>query len=705
MSTKYSRRNVLLGAVYAPQWTEDEISRIPASQADIGAVLYPRTAAEIAASVTPTDYGYEFGHIRRYGAVGDGATDDRTAMQAAIAAASGSNLVINNGAYKLNSKAGGNCAPNFIGANKYNSAITSGTFADYVLEFGDGSSVLAQTGRIFNLRLVGNKNNLGIVYLNTSCHLWLLDNLYFAASPCPAIIIESSWDSNYSNIDIIGCCGTSGEPATAASLIIKGDSNNLYFRGMRIERGLRGSIYNEGQAVHFVTGKIDHGFVANQVKAAVTNTSAGLLYLDDFQIVGVSGDQYNIDNAGALILGSVLLLGATGADAHIRDRRTWSVAGSTAASIGPFIPLMKLGNSVFTRTYATWNDTTDAVLYSKIANQRATAKFSVTADNGAVSGNRSVTVNLAMATNDLYNGMYLVHNADGYLASSRRKILVSLSTGKLILKGAAAVTVDADYSIEYAGNHSTPNLTADNITIDNGMTLFTKVATGCTLTGPFTYQTAAGANYGTTTAKLTGVSSGTDLTGLFLVDEVTGEPFYIQFGMSGTTIGVPYDRSTHLSASRTYTVMAGYYAGVKQEGSNYAWDFCGRRHSYRIKALEDAGFDINNVPLWGFTEQPVTTIYSASMTVDARLGDDFKITATNGTAFTINTPIDPSYGQKITISIFNTSGGALGAVTWGGGYKLATWTSPATGFMRAITFIYDGSAWRELNRTAADVPN
>lgn len=43
---------------------------------DIGLVLYPRTAGEIAASVTPTNYQYAPGDIRRYGAVLDGATDD-----------------------------------------------------------------------------------------------------------------------------------------------------------------------------------------------------------------------------------------------------------------------------------------------------------------------------------------------------------------------------------------------------------------------------------------------------------------------------------------------------------------------------------------------------------------------------------------------------------------------------------------------------
>lgn len=41
---------------------------------------YARTAAEIAASVTPTNFSYPPGDVRRYGAVGNGVTDDTTAL-------------------------------------------------------------------------------------------------------------------------------------------------------------------------------------------------------------------------------------------------------------------------------------------------------------------------------------------------------------------------------------------------------------------------------------------------------------------------------------------------------------------------------------------------------------------------------------------------------------------------------------------------
>lgn len=46
------------------------------TQAQLGAILYPRTAAEIAAGVTPTNYFYPPKDIRRYGAAIDNSTND-----------------------------------------------------------------------------------------------------------------------------------------------------------------------------------------------------------------------------------------------------------------------------------------------------------------------------------------------------------------------------------------------------------------------------------------------------------------------------------------------------------------------------------------------------------------------------------------------------------------------------------------------------
>ena len=56
----------------------------PLTQETIGTYLYPETAAETAAAVTIVASYYPPGDVRRYGAVGDGATDDSTAIQSAL---------------------------------------------------------------------------------------------------------------------------------------------------------------------------------------------------------------------------------------------------------------------------------------------------------------------------------------------------------------------------------------------------------------------------------------------------------------------------------------------------------------------------------------------------------------------------------------------------------------------------------------------
>ncbi len=102
-----------------------------------------------------------------------------------------------------------------------------------------------------------------------------------------------------------------------------------------------------------------------------------------------------------------------------------------------------------------------------------------------------------------------------------------------------------------------------------------------------------------------------------------------------------------------------------------------------------------------------TLTYSASMTPDG-LSNFYDITANNGTAFTINVPTAANVGdgEEIAFRIANNSGGALGAVTFAAGYKLAgAWVSPATGNNRTIRFEFNGSNWYECSRTAADTPN
>jgi len=142
-----------------------------------------------------------------------------------------------------------------------------------------------------------------------------------------------------------------------------------------------------------------------------------------------------------------------------------------------------------------------------------------------------------------------------------------------------------------------------------------------------------------------------------------------------------------------------------------AWRFIGDVSSAYIgDRYLDPNFLIENTGRMkqvagGVTHKRVGITYSATMATDASLGSRFTITATNGTAFTISNPTNAQDGSVIEYTIYNASGGALGAVTWGGNFKMSAWTQPANGFNRSIRFEYDGSFWIQKSQTGVDVPN
>lgn len=68
-------------------YTVDPVNQFLPSQAEIGQTLYPRTAAEVSAGVTPTNYFIPPYNVMRYNAKGDRTTDDLAAFNTAAAVA------------------------------------------------------------------------------------------------------------------------------------------------------------------------------------------------------------------------------------------------------------------------------------------------------------------------------------------------------------------------------------------------------------------------------------------------------------------------------------------------------------------------------------------------------------------------------------------------------------------------------------------
>lgn len=97
--------------------------------------------------------------------------------------------------------------------------------------------------------------------------------------------------------------------------------------------------------------------------------------------------------------------------------------------------------------------------------------------------------------------------------------------------------------------------------------------------------------------------------------------------------------------------------------------------------------------------------YGATVNPDSGVADRQYVAVTNGSAFAIAAPANPTSYQTMYLTISNQSGGALGAITWNPVYKFGTLVLPATGFQKTISFTYDGANWIENFQSAADVPN
>ena len=102
----------------------------------------------------------------------------------------------------------------------------------------------------------------------------------------------------------------------------------------------------------------------------------------------------------------------------------------------------------------------------------------------------------------------------------------------------------------------------------------------------------------------------------------------------------------------------------------------------------------------------VSITYSASMTPNVPDGPVQRIIVTSAAAMTINAPTLPVDGDVLTLIVQNSSGGAMGAITFNAAFMNAgAFTNPASTKRRTIQWVYEGSTalWIEANRAAADI--
>jgi hypothetical protein len=105
-------------------------------------------------------------------------------------------------------------------------------------------------------------------------------------------------------------------------------------------------------------------------------------------------------------------------------------------------------------------------------------------------------------------------------------------------------------------------------------------------------------------------------------------------------------------------------------------------------------------------DEAIQSLSSASspVSIDLDAGTLIVISVPSRRAFRIANPTILHPGRTFTIRIRNTSGGAMGTITWSSQYKLAgAFINPADTRSRTITFYSDGTDAWEISRAAADI--
>lgn len=100
----------------------------------------------------------------------------------------------------------------------------------------------------------------------------------------------------------------------------------------------------------------------------------------------------------------------------------------------------------------------------------------------------------------------------------------------------------------------------------------------------------------------------------------------------------------------------------------------------------------------------VELVAATNVAVDAISATAFRVEATSPMSVTVDEPTNPIVGRVLTFIVVNNSGGSA-TFAWDSKFDLAgTFTSPADGYQRTITFSFDGTEWIELMRASADIP-
>lgn len=260
----YAYRMSMTTAAGVLLYQEDDIQQFTVTPNEIASTLYPRTEAEIAASVLPTDYLRPPGDVRRYGAVGDGATNSTSGFQSAINQAnssSGSEVFIPQGSWLITSALSGVRGLKMTGEGRYRSIVLVSGAINFLAFSGtignpDGGAMVfrdftikgsASSGSLVDLDIAGQCEFHGMrfwlcgaasgamVVLNTECHRTTFENCLFQSFTNAAILtssVNSIISITNSQFNILSADGIT--PGASSACISLGSGEQIHINSCNV---------------------------------------------------------------------------------------------------------------------------------------------------------------------------------------------------------------------------------------------------------------------------------------------------------------------------------------------------------------------------------------------------------------------------------------------------------------------------------------
>jgi hypothetical protein len=340
--------------------TPAALSDTAMTQAIIGQLLYPLSTAEVLAGKTPSVFFYKHGHVRRWGATGDGTTDDSDAINDAISI--GKAVYFDDGDYRANNLTGTADLQQFIGEgavyirkNANGDLFTHSGDDVYLnnLDFRGESSTPAFTGN--NIVLTGERPTLV-----TCSSQWAVGRALKATGNRVRLLgsrgIYQTTDATATGYDIeIGVSGTATlyhslsdfntSQATGGILFIDCGGQSIkgcQFGKLRVQSGtspagVNGGSYSNNRINGNVTIEISNSaFSANVLSTVTVTFGAGTS--------GHSFDRSNVVASGATITDNSNT--SVVEDARLVPYQSWTPV--ITASGGGFV----LGNGVIVARYS-----------------------------------------------------------------------------------------------------------------------------------------------------------------------------------------------------------------------------------------------------------------------------------------------------------------------------------------------------------------